>query len=378
MLKHGYYKVKNEIFYKKIDALIYASKTKSEVKWQWFDCYDKIDWEKESVYSLQEIYKIRALQLREKYDYLILSFSGGSDSWQICKTFLDNNIKLDEIFIRWPWQGSKNLHKPSLGDISMSNQLSEWEFTTKPMIEHLQKNYPDIKITLHDWSVNLEKYIWNEEMWQNAADSNLGPGAFFAHNSIGSNEKLLLNKGKKVGFVVGIDKPQLCVIKDRLYCYFSDGLINNHGWDISQRNIEAFYWTNELPDIVHVQVREIYRYLQNNIKASELINWLKKEKSERIKNENIWFSLIKTIIYPGYGNWFQSEKEENLINSKIYGWLFKNADGSDFLKGWQGSLDNLINSIDKKYFYTDTHGNLAGIKTFTSKFYFIGNLNNDI
>ena len=380
MLKHGYYTVKDKSFYNKIEALIYASKINSEIKWHWFDCYDKINWDRDSSYSLQEIYKIRALQLREKYDYLILSFSGGADSWQICKTFLDNKIKLDELFIRWPWQGSKRIHKANLNDHSMLNQLSEWEFTTKPMLDTLYKAYPNIKITLHDWSIDLNKHMWNDEMWENATESNLGPGSFFAHNSIGDNEKLLLNKGKKVGFILGIDKPEICVIKNKIYCYFSDLLVNNHGWNIPERNIEAFYWTNELPEIVHVQVREIYRYLLKNKIAVNLIDPTKKPPTaDKINNNhNIWQNILKNILYPGYGNWFQAGKENNRIYAKIYHWLFETANDSDFLKGWRGSLDNLLKSVDKKYYNVDSEGNLIGLKRFTSKFYFIGNLNNDI
>jgi len=50
--------------------------------------------------SLDFLYALRARQLREKYDYLVLYFSGGADSTNILKTFIDNNIFLDEIVMQ--------------------------------------------------------------------------------------------------------------------------------------------------------------------------------------------------------------------------------------------------------------------------------------
>ena len=63
------------------------------------DYFSQFDWTKEPQQSLKELYKQRAIQLRDKYDYLILSYSGGSDSHQALETFLNNNIFIDEIFI---------------------------------------------------------------------------------------------------------------------------------------------------------------------------------------------------------------------------------------------------------------------------------------
>ena len=60
--------------------------------------FSKIDWSKSlDDISIDSLYKLRATQLREKYDYLAVAFSGGSDSTQILQTFLKNNIFIDEI-----------------------------------------------------------------------------------------------------------------------------------------------------------------------------------------------------------------------------------------------------------------------------------------
>ena len=65
--------------------------------------YDKefasSDWKTEPKKSLKELYKERAEQIRAKYAYLILAFSGGHDSTQVLETFYYNNIHIDEILL---------------------------------------------------------------------------------------------------------------------------------------------------------------------------------------------------------------------------------------------------------------------------------------
>ena len=92
----GYYNVNGKIFYDKLEAIIFANKTKSEIEWNYYnDIFYSIDWNIEPETSLREFYKIRAQQLREKYDYLIAFVSGGADSSQVVDSFVKNKIKLD-------------------------------------------------------------------------------------------------------------------------------------------------------------------------------------------------------------------------------------------------------------------------------------------
>jgi hypothetical protein len=63
------------------------------------EIFDKINWHQSIDIDILDLYKARAIQLRQSYSELILMFSGGSDSMQILNTFVKNNIKLDEIRI---------------------------------------------------------------------------------------------------------------------------------------------------------------------------------------------------------------------------------------------------------------------------------------
>ena len=89
----GYYQVGSEIFNNKLEALYHASKNKQRPRWVFHDdVYGKFDWTTRPLLGLKEVYRARAQQLRDKYDYMSISFSGGADSWNTLNSFLSNCI----------------------------------------------------------------------------------------------------------------------------------------------------------------------------------------------------------------------------------------------------------------------------------------------
>lgn len=61
--------------------------------------FDRINWSIEPIESLESLFNQRALQIRSMYPYIILYFSGGSDSTTILQIFLKNGIPIDELVI---------------------------------------------------------------------------------------------------------------------------------------------------------------------------------------------------------------------------------------------------------------------------------------
>ena len=59
--------------------------------------FNIFDWSKEPTESWKELKKQRAQHIRDNYDYVVLYFSGGSDSTTVLNSFYDNNIYIDEI-----------------------------------------------------------------------------------------------------------------------------------------------------------------------------------------------------------------------------------------------------------------------------------------
>ena len=75
--------------------------TENDKKYFYFydEEFSKINWFIEPKDSLQTLYRKRAEQIRQDYEYVILAYSGGHDSTQVLETFYYNNIHINEILM---------------------------------------------------------------------------------------------------------------------------------------------------------------------------------------------------------------------------------------------------------------------------------------
>lgn len=71
MSLNGYYKVNNEVIANKVYAMLRATETNSKLEWCYYD--DIFSNVVVNELTLPQLYKERAQQLRDKYDYLILN-----------------------------------------------------------------------------------------------------------------------------------------------------------------------------------------------------------------------------------------------------------------------------------------------------------------
>jgi hypothetical protein len=226
--KLGYYKVGEQIFYSKPEAYMYATVHNHWPEWK-FNVADfaKFNWEHEPELDIRELYRIRAQQLRDKYDWIRIESSGGSDSTTAIYSFLLNGIHLDEVVFRYP----KQLEKGMSGDpfnTKAENTLSEWDFAAKPLLNWIQTNYPAVKITFDDYSDDIisSSYL-KDESWIYTTRDWFQPGHGTKHSNVRMSEhKKIADSGKKVCVVYGIDKPKVTIVNDCWYLVFTDVLAN--------------------------------------------------------------------------------------------------------------------------------------------------------
>lgn len=311
----GYYQVGQEKFTNKLYAAIKASEQNLEMTWHFHD--DLFTNIKPKGLNLKTLYKQRAQQLREKYDYLILYYSGGSDSWTVLNTFLENNIKLDHIFVKWPLSAmDKGFYKANEIDKTAYNFVSEWDLVLKNDLQWLAQNHPEIKIEIGDWLENLNTDYFNDNIFDSAVHH------LFMTNLLrvpygSKTEKQLVNKGVKVGSIYGVDKPAVVVHNNKLYYFFKDGAVST--CPIRPENpygTEYFYWTPDMPNIVVEQAFQIYKWYKVNIdkiyvvlstiNAPEKKYWSDLEHS---RNFQISADYVRAIVYPDWDlKKFQADK----------------------------------------------------------------------
>jgi hypothetical protein len=163
---YGYYVYKDKIYDTKqeiLKALEIFPDFSPDVNFNFSDnVFQKIDWTYEPEFSLDALYKIRAQQLRENFDYLVLMYSGGVDSHQVLNTFMKNNIHLDEI--RSSFQSSlANQYKFNSDPHDPYGLLNEY-ISLLPWFKKIKNTIPNTKLVIYDYtddlkSLNLDNFI---------------------------------------------------------------------------------------------------------------------------------------------------------------------------------------------------------------------------
>ena len=97
--KLGYYMVGDKKFFAKPQALVEATTSGHFPEWHFNrPVFENITWDQEPETDLRMLYRLRAQQLREKYDWIRVEASGGGDSTTAIFSFLLNGIHLDEVY----------------------------------------------------------------------------------------------------------------------------------------------------------------------------------------------------------------------------------------------------------------------------------------
>jgi hypothetical protein len=371
--KLGFYTVDNKIFYSKPQALMESTRTGHFPHWNFNrEIFSKIDTTVEPALSLRELYKIRAQQLRNNYDYIRLEFSGGSDSTTVLYSFINNGIPLDEVVFRYPAQGSKGLEADS-SNMKAENTLSEYYFAAKPVLEYLAVYHPKIKITMHDFSENILKYQ-GDESWTDHAKDYLHPEHTFKHDPLGMVEhQRLADSGKKICVLYGIDKPRICIKDGRWWLYFLDILANhsqNQTGPYNNISSEYFFWQADVPELIIKQAHVIRNWFMQP--HSQHLQFLIRWPNHSISQRGAYEQLTKPLIYPDYDpTTWQTSKSTNNFYSEMGWWFFKNFTETDFYRVWESGVAHLVKKIDPKFF-TYELGRPVGFVGFIDQFYDLG------
>jgi hypothetical protein len=373
--KLGYYRVGTEIFYSKPRAYMYATEIDRIPEWV-FNPLElaKFDWTHEPTAGIQELYRLRALQLREQYDWIRLETSGGGDSTTAVFAFLLNGIHLDEVVFRYPEKFDKNLTDDPF-NTKPENTLSERQFAAEPLLNWIETHYPKVKVTIQDYSENfLNGDYMTDESWVFTTRDWFQPGhgaKFGNFNTI--EHKRQADSGKKICALYGIDKPKACVMDNKWYVYYVDlqanatsPIIN----DYDNITSELFYWTPDMPEIVAKQAHMIKNWfdMPQHQQFRHLVDGPKTSTAQRTTYE--W--IVKSIIYPDYDlSTWQTSKPTNVFFNEMDTWFHVNLADTKFYSTWESGIGYLIDKIDLKFFHYDL-GDVNGLEQSTSTFYYIG------
>ena len=371
MSKCGFYKVGDKTFDNKNHAIYESTCTNSPMVWNFYDnVFDNIS--KTQLHTLGKIplndwYKLRAQQLRDTYDYLILNYSGGPDSHNILMTFLNNNIKLDEIHVKYSNSVDSKIYIPNTSIKQAENIYSEWNYVIKPVLEKLSITHPKIKIDVHDVFEN--PLTLNEDSFLQAPSHFIGAFELLRQQSYSSSIDIYRDKGKRVADIYGIDKPIMAYKEKSMYMLFNDITVSVGG--NRHPNIELFYWTPDMPQIPFEQAYQHYLYFKNNPQHISLIDVSIIKMGDSVRLEKLRELAINLIYTTWDHTKFQVEKPVYYSTSgrtrdKYY---LNHKEFSDYLKIWEYHASSWNSALTTPYF----DNKLMQSTLFFSKWHKIGN-----
>lgn len=379
--RQGIYRVGDLMFINKSDALIVASKTNQDVTWHFNDTvFSSIDWSIPIETSLQELYKIRAQQLRDKYDYLSLFFSGGVDSANVLHSFIDNDIFLDEIVMYRP---AKLVSKANTQDKTTSNIYSEIEFAAIP---HLQKHLKNskTKVRFIDMDESTEQFFNNPSLLSQFYTINKMTTLGIAKIAMCTTDPIwnnLYNSGKKVAHIQGVDKPIINFENGEYIFQFGDAAMSfnfessenttENEMLLNHQYHEFFYWTPDLPELVVKQCQVVKSLCKNDMifkflfinsynspqdRFMAIINYIYPPHVNEIRNT---FTTVKPGegLNAGQGKWFY-----DLLSPETVGKF------NDLVRFSQNSIDDRFFRSNKNIYIEDTNGLSISEKT-TGRFF---------
>lgn len=319
MNRSSYYKVGRIPFDSKVEACIFSQKVNKPIEWVYDakEVFDKYDWSVEPLFSLDYYYDKRAREIREKYDYVAITYSGGADSHNMLLSFIRQDLLVDEILVAHISELSDK-RAQALGDSSdPTNIVAEHRLNVIPKLRDLRGKLPNTKFTVVDMSDRVLDFVSTkrEEDWIYDY-KDVSPIWNVTRDWFHIPEfKNTLDSGKRVALVMGSEKPRMAIVDGSVYTMFTDtallmGTPDSFKHQYTNVVAEYFYWDKTTVDMLCKQAHEIKRQLELNPSLQRL--WDKNLLGDSYNDVYRTYHERMMIpwIYTTWDNGFQAVKSK--------------------------------------------------------------------
>jgi hypothetical protein len=324
-----------------MEAIELENRTRQNARWNFNDeVFSTVNWQQEPANDLWSMYKSRARQIRNQYDYIVLFYSGGSDSHNILNAWIDADCKIDEIAAIWNYGASSDKQDHCNAEITN---------VVLPDIETLRNRGLEFEFRLIDisqYSLDIfNAFGTNFEYYINRYFSINNPARALFREKI-EDYKNIIDSGKKLCFLWGVEKPVI-EYDGRYYFNFIDALDNcvspyvqeryNRGWFD-----ELFYWSPDAPLIPIKQAHIVKNFLQLCNDKSFYQNEYTSFGYNKTLKQYLRAESVKNLIYPKWSNdIFCNGKAGSFIYSDRDKWFFKS--NLDLKERFDQIVKNVVN-----------------------------------
>lgn len=355
---NGFWLVDGKPVFSKLKTILSAQQNNStDVRFYFHDhIFEMCDWKKPQ-FPLVDLYIARAKQLRDSYDYLIFAYSSGSDSSNALKTFLYNDIKIDELLVWYTSYNEKNV----LTNAEIINAGSS-------MIEKCARDY-NIKVN----KIDINQYFSQLKItadWIYSADPGFTIEQIAKTNLLFDNNEWLsiAERGKRVAIILGLEKPRIFYDNGKWYAGFLD-VTNAYNWEKyhiehAPITIEPFYITPDLPYVTITQSHAVANALTKLYDNEFLTNNF---SNNGHFNQQLYFEIVRKTIYPYWNDsTYTIGKTRGGILIDKYNWAWNS--NTDLSKQYFMGLNVIKNDI-QDYWLNNPTNPIAGLRGVWSKTY---------
>lgn len=343
--KFGFYEAMGQTVSHKLTAF---AKTVPHGHWPHWNFNESIfsgyDWSVEPVESLEDLYGTRARSIRDRYDYVIISYSGGADSHNVAESFVRNGLRIDELVNRF----SGNKIDRARRDRSPDNQANEAIWAATPGHQRLCYRQPDLKMTRWDWSEDLvtEWSIAPKSIYDINYPS---PNAHVKHHLLA---RCHAPDNCNVVVVYGVDKPHITHTNGRFYMNFMDEIVHGQTvWidhDRSGAACELFYWS---PESIKLLIKQGHVVKKWFLSHPDML-WL---LSPGHPNRQLYYDIINSLVYPWHDpQIWQCFKQSTRFFTLEESWFINHTAHKASLS-WQKVLADLDHEVATIYKSIDGH-----------------------
>ena len=364
----GYYTVGPDYkTYSKLEAMTEMARTGVHLEWNFNQpVFGLYNWKQDPVESLEELYRQRAQQIRDSYDYVVVFYSGGADSWNILNTFLSNNIKVDEIAHCWSLKG----------DDSYYSYFNEEIYRVAiPTTLKIQNEHPEINHRIIDITDIVNQiYVpsgagFDFIYYTNSLISPNGLARSYLRETI-TEYREMIDQGKRVAFVWGTEKPRISLRNGKYNCFFLDMFDNTVSSRVqhiaAERGYfdELFYWSPEAVPVIIKQCHMVKQFLD---RCDADHPWLDTTPTDfgKMRHHNRWLTNhgLHSLIYPGWdvATFSNGKNNQSVIGPRDQWFWSQNEHASEGLRRFRMGVEKLFASIDK-YWYNNPNDWRRGIK----------------
>lgn len=285
-----YYDVAGKVYYNKLEAIIETDKISKQtgigpwfiLRFNCFNSLSTVNFSVEPDNSYQQLCVQRAQQLRDKYKYIRLWYSGGVDSHTVLKSFYTAKLPIDEIV---------TVKQDDIGEY----QNYEAKLVVRSNLEKIKNWFPAAKIRELDYSIDLSNNNFDSDKFQSKL-LRLAPGWHLFRNvssAFDLDQNLLEQYNSSHCELVGEPKPSVIKKDGKWYTYILDNTIEGV---LPLPGLELFHLSRDFPQIYIKQCH----MLKNNFEKL-LIG--KKDSDSKILDKDF---EQKNIFLQRFNEWDQN------------------------------------------------------------------------